>query len=61
MPEIIYDEIIRQTDRAIQYKIGDVKIWVPISQIKHEDLGNHIVELPMWLIESDGLEAYIID
>jgi hypothetical protein len=61
MPKIIYDEIMRQTDKAIQYKIDTVKPWIPISQIISEDLGNHVVELPQWLIEADGLEAYIID
>jgi len=61
LPSIIYDEILRQTDKAIQYKIGDDKPWIPISQIEHEDLGNHIVALPMWLIEAKGLEGYLIE
>jgi len=61
LPSIIYDEILRQTDKAIQYKIGHDKPWIPISQIEHEDLGNHIVKLPMWLIEAKGLEWYLIE
>lgn len=61
MPKIIYDEIMRQTDKAIQYEINSKKVWIPISQIGHEDLGNHIVELPIWLIEAKGLEAYIME
>ena len=61
LPKIIYDEIIRQTDKAIQYNIAGEKPWIPISQIQYEDLGNHILGIPMWLIESKGLESYIID
>lgn len=61
MPKIIYDEIIRQTNLAIQYDIAGEKPWIPLSQIQYEDLGNHIVELPWWLIKEKGLESYIID
>ncbi len=61
MPKIIYDKILRQTDKAIQYNIAGEKPWIPISQIQYEDLGNHIIGLPMWLIEVKGLEPYITE
>lgn len=58
---MIYDEIEGQTTKAILYRIDGKKVWIPMSQIQKEDLGNHIVQLPMWLIHEDGLEGYIID
>lgn len=62
LPRIIYDKLVRQTDKAVQYEIDGKLFWIPDSQIiGREDLGNHVVELPMWLIESKGLEVYIID
>jgi len=60
MPKIIYDEIVRQTNLAIQYQIDGEKVWIPISQIQWEDLGNHIVELPDWLIKANKLKVYRI-
>ena len=54
--EIIYDEIMRQTDRAVQYRFNKTKVWIPVSQIKEEDLVKQTVILPMWLIKNDGLE-----
>lgn len=59
--ELIYDELLRQTDRAVQYRFDKTKVWIPISQIRDEDLVKQTVTLPMWLIEADGLEAYILD
>jgi DNA-directed RNA polymerase subunit E'/Rpb7 len=59
--EIIYSEILRQTDKAVQYRIDKMKVWIPISQIRNEDLVKQTVTLPMWLIEADGLEDYIMD
>jgi hypothetical protein len=60
MPKIMYDDILRQTKKAIRYKVGDEKVWIPISQIQHEDLIDQMIELPIWLIHEKGLEDYII-
>lgn len=56
---LIYDEILMQTVKAVQYRFDKKKVWIPISQIKGEDLLKQTVELPMWLIHEDGLEGYI--
>ncbi len=61
--EIIYDEILldKENLKAIQYKFGDVKAWIPRSQIKDEDLVKQTVTLPEWIVISKGLEAYILE
>jgi len=58
--EIFYDEILIDKDhlKAVKYKIGDEKIWIPKSQIRAEDLVKQTITLPFWLIKAKGLESY---
>ncbi|MFH2033655.1 MAG: hypothetical protein ABIJ26_02995 [Candidatus Margulisiibacteriota bacterium] len=60
--EIIHDGILidREHLRAVQYKFGSEKAWIPKSQIKAEDLVKQTVTLPEWLVITKGLEGYAI-
>jgi len=56
--EEFFDEIITDTDKAIcVYDYGqDKDIWLPLSQIEIEEIGNGIiVRMPTWLAEEKGL------
>lgn len=58
--KIIYDEIKKQTQKAILIQCGDDKFWIPTSQIQSEDLVGQILEIPEWLAIKKGLEQYEI-
>ena len=58
--KILYDELVRQTEKAIQIRIGKEKYWIPISQIEKEDLVGQTMELPAWLVAAKKLEKYKI-
>ena len=57
--ELTYDEILIDKDnlKAIQYKFGDEKVWIPRSQIKGENLIDQTLVLPAWLVKAKGLEG----
>jgi len=61
--ELIYDKILVDKEhlRAVQYQFGDIKEWIPKSQIRAEDLLKQTITLPEWLVIAKGLEAYILD
>ena len=64
-----YDELSAETKAAVLLKFGDDNKWVPKSQITgyDDDTGNwthrenNQVEIPDWLAEKKGLEAYAVD
>jgi len=57
--KIAYDDIVRQTKKAVLYQIDDDEYWIPLSQIKEIDLISQWFVLPYWLVEKKGLEKYI--
>jgi hypothetical protein len=50
-----HDGVIRETDKAKLFKIGDEEVWIPKSQI--EDEGDEVVAIPTWLSEAKGLRS----
>lgn len=55
---IMYGEILRQTQKALELKFEDRRVWIPLSQILKEDLPWSIIEIPDWLAKAKGLEKY---
>jgi hypothetical protein len=55
---IMYDQVLRQTTKALELKFGPKRIWIPISQIGKEDLAWNIMELPDWLVRAKGLSQF---
>lgn len=49
---------IKQTEKAIQVRIEDELLWLPKSQIEGRKKGSrHVVILPYWLADKNGLFA----
>lgn len=55
--EVGYDEIVHQTDMAILFLIGGDEVWIPISQLKYEEVDERELtfEIPEWLALEKGL------
>jgi len=58
---IEFDEIVRDEpgDAATLYNFSGEEIWIPKSQISHEDLsadGSGSICIPRWLASKKGLE-----
>jgi hypothetical protein len=54
--EIEYEDIIRETDLALQLDIGDnMLIWIPKSQIDNHDEEEGIIQIPEWLAYEKSL------
>lgn len=58
--KVMYDEILRQTEKAIELRFGKRKTWIPFSQVRKEDLTWQILDLPDWLVKDKGLQEYVI-
>lgn len=61
MPRVIFDEIVKQTKKGLRVRFDDNRVWIPLSQIRKEDLSWHILDLPDWLIREKGIEAARMD
>lgn len=59
MPRLMYDRILKQTRKAIQYQFGDKKVWIPISQLEKEICMDHIIEIPDWLVKAKELQGEV--
>lgn len=54
--ELAYDEIVRETDLAKCFDLGDQEAWIPKSVIEDDDgEGGGIVEVQEWFAEKEGL------
>lgn len=51
---IQYDELLKETEMAIQILIDGEKYWLPVSQIRHYEK-NKKIYLPEWLAQKKGL------
>lgn len=51
--EVFYDEVVRETDLARLYQIGDVQVWLPKSQVVETE--PFVIEIPHWLAYEKGL------
>jgi hypothetical protein len=45
--EITYDTQLADTDKALLFRIGDAKVWIPKSQITSHN--GKTFEIPEWL------------
>ena len=52
---VTYEEIVRETEKAILFKINDEEVWLPKSQIEVSEEGDNVVEVPEWLAEKNNL------
>ena len=51
--EVFYDEVVKETDLARYYRIGDELIWLPKSQVVETE--PFTIEIPYWLAYEKGL------
>ncbi len=58
---LIYDEIGRPSKCARQYLFDHKWEWIPLSQIRDEDLTKQVIIIPEWLAVKKGLEAYELE
>lgn len=58
--ELIYDDILKDGNhlKAVWYRFGQKKVWIPKSQILREDLVKQTVTVPEWLMKENHLEMY---
>ena len=54
MPKIHYDEIKKETKKAILYSVRDNEFWIPRSQITNNNLIEEWIEIPDWLYDAKG-------
>lgn len=53
------------TDKAQLYTVDDVRCWLPLSQIKEEELDDQriknqvLVKMPLWLAQKSKIEDYV--
>lgn len=49
--DIVYDELITSTEKAMLYRIDNLKVWIPKSQILHSTYqsGSGTLTIPEWL------------
>jgi len=57
--DIVYDDLVYETDKAYLLRFDDRDVWVPKSQV--QDIDDEYVTLPLWLIEEKELETYIVE
>lgn len=58
--KVQYDKILRQTQKALELKFGESRVWIPLSQIAKEDLTWQILDLPEWLVKAKELQNYTV-
>lgn len=58
--ELWYDDILMDGShlKAVRYKFGTKRVWIPKSQIIKEDLIKQTVTVPEWLMRNNHLEMY---
>ena len=52
-----HDGIVHETIKAILFDFDGKEVWLPKSEITTHN--GTIVEVPQWLAEDKGLEAYM--
>jgi len=57
--DIVYDDLVYETDKAYLLRFDDRDVWIPKSQV--QDIDDEYVTLPLWLIEEKELETYIVE
>ncbi|MHC4310923.1 MAG: hypothetical protein ACYSW3_00445 [Planctomycetota bacterium] len=55
---ITYEELLRETDGAYLLRIDGKDHWFPKTQCRVEE-SHQLVEIPIWLAISRGLEGYL--
>ncbi len=58
--ELRFEEVKHETHSAylILFDRSGVQAWLPKSQCEVSD-GDKIVQMPQWLVEEKGLDAYV--
>jgi hypothetical protein len=51
-----YEDILKETDKALLLATDAGEIWIPKSQIVDLDRENKEMTLPKWLVRDKGLE-----
>lgn len=51
-----YDEIVKESDKAICFVTDAGDIWIPKSQILYHDKEERQVTIPQWLAEAKDLD-----
>lgn len=54
MAEIEYEELLKETDKAVLFNFGDREIWIPKSQIEG-DYSDGSVTMSEWLAVENEL------
>jgi len=57
--DIVYDDLVYETDKAYLLRFDDRDVWIPKSQV--QDIDDEYITLPLWLIEEKELETYIVE
>lgn len=52
--EIPFDEIVKETEKAVLIDFGDKKIWLPKSQVDLR-IWSKIIGIKQWVAEIKGL------
>ena len=58
MITLVWDELIRSTDKAHLFVFDDEDVWLPKSQITDLDEKTKTLKIPLWLAEEKGIEDY---
>ena len=59
---IAFDELLAETDKAVKIRVDNLEVWLPLSKIEiQHDEHDKYIDLPLWLVESNGLEDYVLD
>jgi len=53
--EVDFDKVIKETEFAILFDLGDNTIWVPKSIIDNIDYDDNIITIPLWFAETRRL------
>jgi len=48
-PNIEYDNVLRETPKAIFFQVGDKQVWIPTSQLEDLDVVEKVFNIPRWL------------
>ena len=58
--EILFDDILKDERhlKAVWFKFGKKKVWIPKSQIINEKLYKNTITIPDWLVKANHLEMF---
>ena len=53
--EVEYGDILHSTDDAILFDFEGEEIWLPRKLIESHNRENHLLDIPLWLAEKEGI------